>query len=221
LHGNGVKTISISSTISGEGKTFTAVNLATIIAMSGKKTLLIGLDLRKPKISSLFNIHREAGLSTYLIGKYNEDEIVEPSTQENLDIVTSGPIPPNPAELLQSEKMSIFLEKMKKSYDYIIFDTPPVAIVSDALIVNRYADMTIFVIRQNYSNKNVIDLINDLYKRKEIKNINILINDVKLSGYYGYGYNYYGYTQHNSYHGYYEEDRNKRGSFLRKFLLPN
>jgi tyrosine-protein kinase Etk/Wzc len=205
LREKGAKTISITSTVSGEGKTFSAINLATIIAMSGKKTLLVGLDLRKPRINSLFGFDREVGLSTYLIGKYSEDEIIEKSDIENLDIITSGPIPPNPAELLQCERMTEFLVEIKKRYDYIVFDTPPVAIVSDALIVNRYTDMTIFIVRQNYSNKNVLDFINDLYNKKEIKNLSILLNDVKISGYYGYKYNSYGYGD---YHGYYGEEEN-------------
>jgi tyrosine-protein kinase Etk/Wzc len=204
LRENGSKTISISSTISGEGKTFTAANLATIIAMSGKRTLLMGLDLRRPKINSLFNLDGDVGLSTYLIGMHDADEILVESAQENLDLVTSGPVPPNPSELLQSEKMAVLLQEMKKRYEYIIFDTPPVAVVSDALIVNQYADMTIFVIRQNFSNKNVIELINGLYYNKEIKNLSILINDVKASGYYGYGYNNYGYGNVNV-NAYYSE----------------
>jgi tyrosine-protein kinase Etk/Wzc len=193
------KTISITSTVSGEGKTFSAVNLATIIAMSGKKTLLVGLDLRKPRINSLFGYDKEIGLSTYLIGKYNEDKIIERSGIENLDIITSGPIPPNPAELLQSERMADFLKEVKTRYDYIIFDTPPVSIVSDALIVNRFADITIFIVRQCFSSKNVLDFINELYIRKEINNLSILLNDVKASDYYGYRYN-------NNYGGYYGEE---------------
>jgi tyrosine-protein kinase Etk/Wzc len=219
LRDNGAKTISITSTVSGEGKTFSAVNLAAIIAMSGKKTLLVGLDLRKPRINSLFGFDREVGLSTYLIGKYNEDEIIEKSDLENLDIITSGPIPPNPSELLQSEKMVEFLKEIKNRYDYIIFDTPPVAIVSDALIVNRFADMTIFIVRQNYSNKNVLDFINDLYNKKEIKNLSILLNDVRSSGYYGNGYySYGGYYKH----GYYgEEEKSKYFKKLKQYLNLN
>ncbi|MGF1587439.1 MAG: polysaccharide biosynthesis tyrosine autokinase [Bacteroidales bacterium] len=218
LRKTGAKTISITSTVSGEGKTFSAINLATIIAMSGKKTLLVGLDLRKPRINSLFGYDSEVGLSTYLIGKYNEDEIIEKSDINNLDVITSGPIPPNPAELLQSDKMAEFLKEIKNRYDYIIFDTPPVAIVSDALIVNRYADITIFVVRQNYSNKNVLEFINELYNKKEINNLSILLNDVKTSGYYGYNYNNYGYGYGYN-HGYYgEEEKQSFFSLVKKIL---
>jgi tyrosine-protein kinase Etk/Wzc len=218
LRDNGAKTISITSTVSGEGKTFCAVNLAVIIAMSGKKTLLLGLDLRKPRINSLFGFDKEVGLSTYLIGKYNEDEIIEKSDIENLDIITSGPIPPNPSELLQSEKMAEFVMAMKQRYDYIVFDTPPVAVVSDALIVNRYADITIFIVRQNYSNRNVLDFINELYNKKEISNLSILLNDVKATGYNGYSYNNYGYG-YGGYHGYYgEEERTGFYDRIKKYF---
>jgi tyrosine-protein kinase Etk/Wzc len=124
-------------------------------------------------------------------------------------VVPAGPIPPNPAELLQSEKMEEFIEEAKKHYDYIIYDTPPVAVVSDALIVNRFSDMTIFVIRQNYSSKQVLNLINDLYDRKDFKNLALLMNDVSSPGYYGsrYSYGYYEHGYGYSYQqGYYDED---------------
>ncbi len=215
LRDEGAKTISVTSTVSGEGKTFCTINLAAIIAMSGKKTLVLGLDLRRPKLNKIFAYDNEVGLSTYLIGKYSIEEIIQKTDIENLDIITSGAIPPNPAELLQSEKMEEFIEEVKSQYDYIVFDTPPVSVVSDALIVNRFADITIFVVRQNYSNKHVIDLINELYNKKEVKNINILLNDVRVPGYYGYGYGYYGYGYgHNYYQGYYGEE-SKPGFFTR------
>ena len=213
LRDNGPKIISITSTVTGEGKTFCAVNFATIIAMSGKKTLLIGFDLRKPKINTLFGFDRELGLSTFLIGKYGEEDIIEKTDIENLDIITSGPVPPNPAELLLSEQLTGFFNKIKYRYEYIVFDTPPVAVVSDALIVNRFADVSIFVVRQNFSKKYVLDLINDLYNKKEIKSISILLNDVKVSGYYGYGYGYYGYGYgYNK--GYYGEE--EKPCFLKR-----
>ncbi len=201
--------ISITSTVKGEGKTFCAVNLASVIAVSEKKTLLVGLDLRKPRINSIFGLGKTPGLSTYLIGNNGLNDIIRKTDNEYLDVVTSGPVPPNPAELLQNEKMKEFISIIKEKYDYIIFDTPPVAFVSDAMIANEYCNLTLFVVRQNFSRKQVIELINDLYNKKDFGNIGILINDVKASGYYGYGYGY-GYNQYLT-EGYYGEDDLRQG----------
>ncbi|PIV61948.1 MAG: tyrosine protein kinase, partial [Bacteroidetes bacterium CG02_land_8_20_14_3_00_31_25] len=148
--------ISITSTVSGEGKTFCALNLASIFALSGKKTLILGLDLRKPKLHKDFGIDNSIGVSTYLIGNDVIDNIIVSTAQENLSIVPSGPIPPNPAELLESERMHNLMEELKLRYDIIIIDTPPVAIVTDGLLISKYTDTNIFVIRQNYSNKSVL-----------------------------------------------------------------
>ncbi len=201
------KLISITSTISGEGKTFTAINLAIIIAMSGKKTLLVGLDLRKPKINKVFKIDKSEGLSTFLIGENKIEDIISSTFIDNLSVVTSGPIPPNPSELIQSLKMEEFIEQMKKEYDYIVFDTPPVAIVTDALILNKYCNLTIFVIRQNYSTRNVLDLINEFYKGKNFNNMSIVANDIRTPSYYGYGYS--------GGDGYYTDEPKNKGFLLK------
>lgn len=219
--------ISLCSTISGEGKTFCAINLATIIAMSNKKTLLLGLDLRKPKLHKEFNLDNDVGISSYLIGKNTFDEIISQTNIENLDIVTSGPIPPNPSELLETDTMRELLIKLKKEYEFIIIDTPPIALVTDALLISRYADINIFVVRQNFSNKGVISFIDDLYAGKKVEDISILINDIKAPigygyrkyGYkYGYGYSYgYGYGYGLGYgYGYYDEDKNLETSFIKR-----
>lgn len=215
------KVISITSTLSGEGKTFTAINLAIIIAMSGKKTLLVGLDLRKPKINKVFKLNKETGLSTYLIGAHGLEDAISPTFVDNLSVVTSGPIPPNPAELIQGEKMEEFINQMKKEFDYIIFDTPPVAIVTDAMILNKFCNLTVFVIRQNFSTRNVVELINELYTRHNFKNLSIVVNDIKTPTYYGYDYGYkygYGYGYGYGYSdgdGYYSDEPERRGFFYR------
>jgi tyrosine-protein kinase Etk/Wzc len=162
----------------------------------------------------LFGYDKEVGLSTYLIGKYNEDEIIERSDIENLDIITSGPIPPNPAELLQSEKMAEFLKEIKKRYDYIIFDTPPVAIVSDALIVNRYADITIFVVGRTSQTRMYLTLSTNYIIKKRSKTSAYYLMMLKASGYYGYNYNNYGYGYGYN-HGYYGEEDYKENSYLK------
>jgi len=206
--------IILTSTISGEGKTFCAINLASIIAMSNKKTIILGLDLRKPQLNKLFDMSNEIGISTYLINKNTLEEITYPTEIENLHIMPSGPIPPNPAELLETKKMEELIDILKVKYDYIVLDTPPVALVTDALLLSKFSAAAIFVIRQNYSNKTVANFVDDLYTGQKFSNLSILINDVKVSSSYGYrsdyGYEYgygYGYGYgHKSGYGYYEED---------------
>ncbi len=191
------KVIMVTSTMSGEGKTFCSLNLASIIAMTDKKTLLVGMDLRKPRIHRHFQQDNNIGLSSYLIGKEKIEDIIIPTDVEGLSIVVSGPVPPNPAKLLEIQALEDFFIYARKHFDFIIIDTPPIALVSDALLLSRHSDINLFVIRQNYSHKDVLDLINDLNKKPNIQEFNILINDVKVPGYYGkrYGYGHgYGYS---------------------------
>ena len=202
--------ISVSSTISDEGKTFISANIASIIAMSGKKVLLIGLDLRKPRIHKLFGVSNNTGISNYLIGQEEFDNIINKTQIENLWYAASGPVPPNPAELIDSPAMGEFIEKAKKAFDIIIIDTPPVAIVTDALLCSSFTDFYIFVVRQRYSSKNTLRLIDDLYKGENLKSVGIIINDISLSGYYGYGLRYgyslgYGYSYGYNYYGTYSD----------------
>jgi len=207
---NEVAVITISSTISSEGKTFISSNLAAIIAMVGKRVLLIGLDLRKPRINKIFEFEDSPGMSTYLSGQCNYEVIIKKTGIENLFYAPSGPVPPNPAELLETELLKEFLERAKKEFDYIIIDTPPVAIVTDALLLARYVDINLFIVRQRYSSRNTLDLIEQLNKNGELKKMAIIINDISLTGYYGYGMRYgysrgYGYSYGSNYYskGYY------------------
>ena len=134
LNGEKKAVISVTSTISGEGKTFISINLAVVLAMLGKKTLLVGLDLRKPRINKILAPSSEDGLSSYLIGEAGFEDIVSKTEVSNLFFVPSGPIPPNPSELIESERMKQFMNKAREEFDYVILDTPPVGIVSDALV---------------------------------------------------------------------------------------
>jgi tyrosine-protein kinase Etk/Wzc len=185
--------ISISSTVSSEGKTFISVNLAVITAMLGKKVLLVGLDLRKPKIHRLLEVQNDVGMSNYLSENLKFDEAIQTTAVTNLFYAPSGPVPPNPAELIESARMKEFLDEARAKFDYIIIDTPPVAIVTDALLLAPHVDVNIFVVRQRYTSKNTLSLIQEFYQNKRLKNIAIVINDISLSGYYGYGLRY-GYT---------------------------
>jgi len=200
--------ISVSSTISGEGKTFISINLATIISLNGKKVLLAGLDLRKPRIHKIFGIDKAKGISTYLIGEEKFENIIFPTDVENLWYAPSGPVPPNPAELIDSPEMKSFIDKAKKQFDYIIIDTPPIALVTDALLISQITDVYMFVVRQRYSSRDTLELIEELNHNEAIRNLCIVINDISLTGYYGYGlrysYNagysyYYGYNYYDKY----------------------
>ena len=195
-------TIAITSANSGEGKTFCALNLSASIAMNGKKVLLAGMDMRKPDLYTNLNINNETGLSTFLIGKHNVYEIIQPTGIKNFSIVSSGPVPPNPVELLSNGRLKEFFDFAGKEFDYIIVDTPPASIVSDVLIINNYCDHVFFMVRMNYTRKFIIELIKELREKKALKNINLVVNDLKALNYYGYG----------KYHGYYDYYSNGNGN---------
>jgi len=184
--------IAITSTVSEEGKTFCALNIASAHALLGKKTVILGLDLRRPRIHETVNVSNVVGISTYLLGDTSLEDIIIQTNQEHLFFIPTGPVPPNPAELLESKKMLELISMLKDKFDVIVIDTPPVALVTDALLISRYADTNIFVIRQNYSKKNVIGFLNTINKSYGHTLLTLLINDVKINSYYGKGYNYYG-----------------------------
>ncbi|TVZ53379.1 exopolysaccharide transport family protein [Dokdonia sp. Hel_I_53] len=206
----GAKTVLVTSSISGEGKTFTSINLASVFALSEKKTVLVGLDLRKPKIFDDFNIDNDKGVVNYLIGDAAIKEIKQPSGIPHLDVILSGPIPPNPSELIISGAMEEFVAELKEQYDYIIFDTPPLGLVSDAFELMPYADASLYIVRQGYTKKDMLRLVNDKYEKGEIKNISFVLNYFQQKKKYGYGYSY-GYGAYNN--GYHEEE--KSGIFHR------
>jgi len=207
------KLIVISSSVSGEGKTFFSINLANIIAISDKRTLLIGADLRKPKIYDDFRITNANGLSSYLAKKCGIQDIINKTQIANLDIIASGPIPPNPAELLGSKRMEELIEDLKEWYDYIIIDTPPIGLVADGFYLMKYSDVNIYMVRHKYTRYKMLEKINTLFEEEKVKNMGIVINDLNFSDarYYGYN-NTYGYGYYNSY-GYYEEEKAKKSIF--------
>jgi capsular exopolysaccharide synthesis family protein len=191
--------IVVTSTISSEGKTFISINLAAITAMLDKRVLLIGLDLRKPRIDKVFEIDSDNGMSTYLSGNCEFRDVIIPTHIQNLFYAPSGPIPPNPAELIDNDRMKIFLEEAKKEFEFIFIDTPPVAIVTDTLLLAPYVDLNLFIVRQRFTPRGTLDMIEQLKKQGELKNLAIIINDINISGYYGYGMRYgyslgYGYN---------------------------
>ena len=198
------KIITVTSSIGGEGKTFTTMNLAAIFALSGHKTVLIGGDLRKPKLHEDFKVNTSKGLSSYLINKSDLAEVIEKTEIDTLDVIASGPTPPNPAELLDSNKMKDLIIDLNKTYDYVIIDTPPIGLVTDGVILMQNADVNLYVVRHNYSKAGALNIINKLYEQKQVENVHIIINDFKhTSSGYGYGY---GYGYGSSGYGYYENE---------------
>lgn len=190
------KTIFLTSTIAGEGKTFLSVNLASIFAHSGKKVLLIGMDIRKPKLNEYIGITQTKGLTDYLSSKSDSinDFKIKYKGYENLDILLAGSIPPNPTELLMNTKVEELFEQFKNEYDYILVDTAPVSLVSDTLIVAKYADTFVYVVRANHIDKRMLNIPDILYKENRLPNMAFILNDTELTkGYGGYGYGGYGY----------------------------
>ena len=237
------QSILVTSSVSGEGKTFISINLAIIFAQTEKKTVLVGMDLRKPRIFSHFNIENKVGLTNYLIGDATKEEIVQYSGIENLDIIVSGPVPPNPSELLLSKELEKLVIKLKYEYDIIVMDTPPLILVADTWDLTKYADGIIYIVRQGKTINSLISNIDEKYIKGEIKNISFVLNDYTIPTGYGYGYGYgwygyggygyggygyggygyggygyggYGYGKGNKY-GYYEDDdANDKKSFIKK-----
>lgn len=205
----GKKVILVTSTSSGEGKTFTASNLAVSLALLGKKVLIMGLDIRKPGLNKVFHIsHKEEGVTQYLSNPQstNLDELLRPSgVVATLDLIPGGAVPPNPTELLARPAFDQLMETLRKRYDYIVMDTAPIGMVTDTKLLARVADTSIYVCRADYTHKADFQYINELFDRKILPNLSVIINGIDLSQkkygyYYGYGkYGKYGYGKRYGY----------------------
>lgn len=207
----GGKVIMNTSTVKGEGKTFSALNLALTYSSFDKKVLLIGADLHNPQIHKYINVKKTVlGLTNFLMDKTMnwEAALLKPNSELNCDILLGGTIPPNPAQLLSNGNLDILLEQAKSKYDYIIIDTPPSLLVSDTLTIFHLADVVLFVIRCNHSDKEVLNFIKDLTKDDKIKNIGLVLNGLGKMNAYGYGYGYgYKYSYNYGYgYGYNSDD---------------
>lgn len=183
------KTIFLTSTLPKEGKTFIAINLAATFAISGKKVLLIGMDIRNPKLDEYVKLPSR-GLTNFLSTKDAniQDFIVNQKEYENFDIIPAGIIPPNPAELLMGKKVETLFETLKAKYDYIIVDTAPVSLVTDTLLISKNADAFVYVVRANYLEKAMLKIPQTLYKENKLPNMCVLLNDTDTTNGYGYGY---------------------------------
>ena len=199
------KCILITSGISGEGKTFCSINLASVLSLSEKKTLLVGVDLRKPRIFDDFGFSNELGLSNYLIGQASREEIIQATRSPFLDVITAGPIAPNPSELLMNGKFEGLIATLRSEYEYIVLDSPPLGLVADTFELMRFSDVLLYVVRQRYTKRASLQTLTDLYNKGVVKNVSIVLNDFMTQAGYGYGNGYgYGYG-----YGYYEEDGDK------------
>jgi tyrosine-protein kinase Etk/Wzc len=213
INKNDEKVILLTSSMSGEGKSFVTINLASVLAVSGKKVLMMELDLRKPKISNYLGFDNSNGFSNYIISSDTDaSSIIVPSNvNENLFIMSSGPIPPNPTELILDSRTDDLMVKLRKEFDYILVDAPPVGLVTDAQLMDRFCDMSIYIVRQNFTFKDQIKIADELYKNKKIKKLSIVVNDIVVKAGYGYSYGYgYGYG-----YGYYQQNDGKKNLFSR------
>lgn len=205
------KVILLTSSMSGEGKSFVAINLGNVLAITGKRVLLMELDLRKPGMSGKLNTANGVGFTNYIVdNSLSAMDIVKPlNIHEDLFIVSSGPIPPNPAETLLSSRTKELIDELRTQFDYIIIDAPPIGIITDAQLLEPHADVCLYLVRHKFTRKNQLNIVDDLFRAKKMKKVGIVINDIVLSDSYAYGYGY-GY-------GSYGEEVAKKGFWKRIF----
>ncbi len=197
--------INLTSGSSGDGKTFISLNLAILLARGGKKTLLVSLDLRRPQLHHVLDKTNKTGLSTYLSGTHAYDEVVKKTHIDNLFFVPAGPVPPNPAELIQNKSLEKFFSQARKKFDHILIDTPPVGIVAEAMIVNKFVDMNLFIIRIGHTRKTVFSLLEEFILNRSLKNLHLIVNDIREPE----RYSHYAESKYGEYYG----QKSKRGIF--------
>ncbi len=187
--------IMVTSSVSGEGKSFIATNLSAALALSKKRVVVIGMDMRKPKLASMVtnesDTKNKAGLSNYLIGQSSVEDIIEPTAHEGLFLISSGPLPPNPTELLMDARMANLIHRLRQEFDVIVLDAPPVGVVTDGLLMKDYVNVTLFMARLNVTPKKSIGYINEMIEAGKLPRVNLVINGINPKASYGYGYGYY------------------------------
>lgn len=187
------RVVGIHSLIPGEGKSFVSANLAAMIAMNNLKVIIIGADMRKPTLHTQFNLQKETGLSTYLIGHNKLEEIIKPSGVKDLDVITSGVVPPNPVELLSSESFGKLIAALKERYDMILIDNSPLTLVTDAAVIARYTNSNLFIVRQKYSPRKLVQTLAQLVDKNKMEKPGLVLNDLNPKKYGAYNYRYGGY----------------------------
>lgn len=188
----GPRLLSVTSTVGGEGKTFLSVNLGAILALSGKKVCILDLDMRKPRVHNTFKDEsNQAGISTILIGKDSVYDQIRQTSMENLTYIPAGPAPPNPSELLLGESFAMLLDELKQMYDVVLMDTPPVGLVTDGMLAMQKADLSLYVVRANYSQRKFVNTLNKLKKNNHYNKLAVILNALPDFGSNSYGYGYY------------------------------
>jgi len=195
------KVVALTSSISGEGKTTVAVALAKIIAATGKRVVILDLDMRRSRMHEEFTISNKIGVSSILSGHNTLEEAIQSGVEENLDVITAGPKPPNPSELLVTSGFDEMIETLSEHYEYIILDTPPIGLVTDAMILLKMSDVGLIVARANYSKKSFLKNIERFAREHELHNLGFILNGLESSKKQGYGYGYgYGYGSGKGYY---------------------
>ncbi|MBL0068984.1 MAG: polysaccharide biosynthesis tyrosine autokinase [Chitinophagaceae bacterium] len=219
LHKKEKSTILVTSSFSGEGKSYISTNMGAVMALAGKKTVILEFDIRKPKILSGLGLAKGPGITNYLIGKAELKDLIKPvPDHENLFVLGCGPIPPNPSELLLDQKVEDMFAWLKENFDVVLVDTAPVGMVSDAMTLGKFADSTLYLVRQGHTFKKQVAMIDEFYKDQKLPKVSIIMNDVKLKPGYGYyGYGRYGYGYGYGYGSYYEEET-APANFLEKII---
>lgn len=189
------KVIGITSSVPGEGKTFCAVNMASELALSHQRVILLECDMRRPTVGNYFGDPNGPGLASYLAGEATLNEVVQPDVLNNLDVICCGPIPANPTVLLESPAMSQLLERLRAEYDYIVLDTPPMGYVAEFFVLLRHFDASLYIVRQNYTEKSMLAQIDELYCAHKVPNLYMVLNDVHFAKTYGYSHKAYAYGQ--------------------------
>ena len=207
--------IIVTSSTSGEGKSFISTNMGAVMALAGKKTAILEFDIRKPKILSGLKMEKKPGISNYILGGIGFEELPVPIPGvENLYVIPCGPIPPNPSEFLLDPRMEAFMKKVIDHFDVLIIDTAPVGLVSDAIVLGRYADACLYVVRHGYTFKKQLQMLDEYYTQKRLPRMSLVLNDIKLQAGYGryYGYGGYGYGGYGYGYGseYFDAEKNRR-----------
>jgi len=176
----GEQVIIVTSAMELEGKAFFALNFASVYALTGKKTIYINFNLRRHKVPTDFDLDPGIGITDYLITDLQINDVIQKTFTKNLDILLPGPIPPNPDELIESVKTKLLFQELRKRYDYIVVETPPIGLVGDAYLLNKYSDATMFIVRYNFSTKKGFSSALEEAVHNEMKNLWIVYNDVKM-----------------------------------------